>query len=155
MRVSKFISRQHVFTDIDSEQRDDVIRVAVDRLVETGAVPAKSVRTIVKGILDREELGSTGIGRGIAIPHVKTRVVTEPIVAYVHLGTAIDYGATDGQPVHSMFFVVSPFKASDDHVAILRWISKIARTEYYSQILKNTTDADSLHQLFGEIDEQS
>ena len=84
-----------------------------------------------------------------------SRVVSEPVLAFTHLDAGIDYGATDGAPVHSLFFVISPFKAGEEHVAILRWISKIARSDYYAKILRNTANADSLHDLFCEIDEQS
>jgi len=155
MKVSQYILRQNVLTDLDVTDREEAIRRAVEALAEVGSVPAKSARTVVKGILEREAIGSTGLGRGIAIPHVKTRVVDTPVVAYVKLPAPIDYGATDGSPVHSLFLVISPFKAAEQHVAILRWVSRIARSEYYAKILANTSDADSLHDLFSEIDEQS
>lgn len=155
MKVSQYLPRCNVITGLDVEDREEAIRRAVDALAEAGTVPAKSARTVVKGILDREEMGSTGIGRGIAIPHVKTRVVETPVVAYAKLQSPIDYGATDGAPVHSLFLVISPFKSAEEHVAILRWISRIARSDYYAKILANTSSADSLHDLFHEIDEQS
>ena len=154
MRGSDYIQRNHVFTLASATDRAAAIKIVVGRLVESGAVPAQSVKTVVKGILDREALGSTGIGRGIAIPHTKTKVVAEPLVAFAKLGEAVDYGATDGEPVHSLFFVISPFKAADQHVQLLRWISSIARSDYYARLLKNTEDADSLYDLFAEIDER-
>jgi mannitol/fructose-specific phosphotransferase system IIA component (Ntr-type) len=155
MKVSQYLSRSHVLSGVPAADRDDAVRASIELLAEAGAIPAKSVRTIVKGILEREVLGSTGIGKGIAIPHVKTRVVDEPIVAYARLADGVEFGATDGAPVQSLFFVISPFSAAEDHVAILRWISRIARSDYYAKILANTSSADSLHDLFQEIDEQS
>lgn len=155
MKVSQYLSRSHVLSGVQAVDRDDAIRASIELLAEAGAIPAKSVRTIIKGVLEREELGSTGIGKGIAIPHVKTRVVEEPVVAYARLAESVDYGATDGARVQSLFFVISPFSSAEDHVAILRWISRIARSDYYAKILANTASADSLHDLFLEIDEQS
>ena len=155
MKVSQYLHRNHVLTGVPATDRDEAVRACIERLAAVGALPQKSVRTVVKGILEREEHGSTGIGRGIAIPHVKTKVIETPVVAYARLEAGVEYGATDGGRVSCLFFVLSPFAAAEEHVAILRWISRIARSEYYAKILANTTSADSLHDLFQEIDEQS
>jgi mannitol/fructose-specific phosphotransferase system IIA component (Ntr-type) len=64
----------------------------------------------------------------------------------------IPYGASDGADVHSLFLVLSPAEAHEEHVAILKWIASIARSDYYSKVLTNTSDPDSLHSLFLETD---
>lgn len=152
MTLSTLLTRDLVITDLPSAERDVVVREVVKRLVELDKIPERSAKTVVKGILEREAIGSTGIGRGIAIPHTKTRVVEEPVVAFVRLPEPIPYGSTDGAPVHSLFFVISPLKDAEKHVAILRWVSVVARSDYYTRILSNTRDPDSLHSLFREID---
>ncbi len=152
MKISSYIRRDLVFSDIPPGDRDDVLRHAVDRLVDADALTADSGQTVYRGILKRERIGSTGIGRGIAIPHCKTSAVETPFVSFMKPVEPVEYGATDGAPVHSLFVVISPLKAADEHLAIMRWIAKIARNDYYAKLLSTTRDPDSLHELFHEID---
>jgi mannitol/fructose-specific phosphotransferase system IIA component (Ntr-type) len=132
--------------------RDDVLRAFVDHLVASGALAEAAGTTALRAVLKRERVGSTGVGRGIAIPHAKTSAVSAPIVAFARVAEPIPYGASDGADVHSLFLVLSPAEAHDEHVVILKWIAAIARSDYYSKVLKNTSDPDSLHSLFLEAD---
>ncbi len=151
-RISSFISPERIFTDIAPGERDDVIKSVVERLCASGAIDEEKTTTVYRAVLQRERKGSTGIGRGIAIPHCKTSAVESPIVGFAKPVEPIPYGATDGAPVHSLFCVVSPLDAADTHVAILRWIAGIARNDYYAKLLSTTSDPQSLFELFQEID---
>ncbi len=150
--ISSYIPQSHIFPTLPPGERDDVLRAIVDQLAEAGAFDTERATTVYRAVLQRERVGSTGVGRGIAIPHCKTSAVEAPVVAFAKTVEPIDYGATDGAPVHSMFLVVSPAKSGDAHVAILRWIAQVARNDYYAKVLRSTTDAASLHSLFREID---
>ena len=152
---SSHITREHVFTGLKPGDRDEVLRDFVDRLVAQGAFDAAAGTSVLRAVLKRERVGSTGVGRGIAIPHAKTSGVTSPIVAYARIAEPIPYGSTDGADVHSLFLVVSPAEATEEHIQILKWIASIARSDYYSKVLRNTSDADSLYQLFQETDGQA
>jgi mannitol/fructose-specific phosphotransferase system IIA component (Ntr-type) len=153
-RPSSRLSRENVFVDVPPGERDDVLADVVDRLVKSGALPADAATTVLRAVLKRERVGTTGLGRGIAIPHAKTSAVTEPVVAFARLAEPIPYGATDGQDVHSLFLIVSPAEAGEEHVAVLKWVASIARSDYYARVLRNTSDPDSLHSLFLETDQQ-
>lgn len=154
LRIRDHLPREHVFVDVAPGERDDVIRGVVERLSTSGAFEEDAVLTVFRGILKRERVGSTGLGRGIAIPHCRTSAVEQPVVAFAKLVEPIDYGATDGAPVHSLFMVISPLEARDEHVGILSWIARMARSEYYTNLLRTTRDADSLHELFLEVDDE-
>ncbi len=151
---SSCLDARHVIVGIPPADRDEVLRDFVDRLVALGAFPQEAGTTVLRAVLKRERVGSTGVGRGIAIPHAKTSAVEKPIVAFARIAEPIPYGATDGADVHSLFLVVSPAEAGDVHVSILKWIASIARSDYYSKVLRNTNDAASLHSLFLETDGQ-
>ena len=153
-RPSSCLDARHVIVGIPPAERDEVLRDFVDRLVALGGLPEDAGTTVLRAVLKRERVGSTGVGRGIAIPHAKTAAVTQPIVAFARIAEPIPYGATDGADVHSLFLVVSPADASDVHVSILKWIATIARSDYYSKVLRNTSDPASLHSLFLETDGQ-
>ncbi|MCE9635972.1 MAG: PTS sugar transporter subunit IIA [Planctomycetes bacterium] len=143
---------EHVFGDIPVGDRDSVIRAVLDRLVAVGAIPEDESITVFRAILKRERTGTTGIGRGIAIPHCKTAAVTSPLVAFGKILAPIDYGAADGDPVHSLCVVVSPADAPGVHVEILKSVALLARDDYNARVLKNTFDPASLFDFFRELD---
>ena len=106
------LRREQVFTDVPAGNRDDVLRAVLDRLVGCGAFDEEASTTVLRAILKRERTGTTGIGRGIAIPDCKTAAVTKPVVAFARTAAPIDFGAADGDPVQSLFVVVSPPEAA-------------------------------------------
>ena len=149
---AKLLRRDQVFADVPAGDRDGVLRAILDRLVAAGALDEEGSTTVLRAILKRERTGTTGIGRGIAIPHCKTAAVARPLVAFARTASPIDFGATDGDPVHSIFLVVSPPEGADAHVEILKSVAKIARDDYASRVLRNTSDPDSLFEFFHELD---
>ena len=155
VKPSSRLARNHVITGIPPGERDEVLRDFIDRLVAAGAFGEEAGTTVLRAVLKRERVGSTGVGHGIAIPHAKTSAIDTPVVAFARIAEPIPYGASDGGEVHSLFLVVSPPDANDAHIAILRWVAHIARSDYYTKILRNTTDPDSLHSLFLETDGQT
>ncbi len=152
MKIAEHLPRKHVFTEVPPGERDDVLRAFVDQLAGAGAFTEEASGTVFRGVLKRERVGSTGLGRGIAIPHCRTSAVDRPIVGFAKLVDPVDYGATDGESVHSLFMVISPLEERDTHVGILSWIARMARSEYYTRVLRTTRDAQSLHELFLEVD---
>jgi mannitol/fructose-specific phosphotransferase system IIA component (Ntr-type) len=151
-RPSRHLDRRHVVVGLPPADRDEVLREYVDRLVALGAFSESAGTTVLRAVLKRERVGSTGVGHGIAIPHAKTSAIETPIVAYARVAEPIPYGSADGVDVHSLFLVVSPADANDEHIAILKWLASIARSDYYTKVLRNTSDPDSLHSLFLETD---
>lgn len=154
-KPSSYLDRRNVIVGLPPSERDEALRVFVERLVAAGTFAEAAGTTVLRAVLKRERVGSTGVGRGIAIPHAKTSAVEAPVVAFARVAEPIPYGAADGADVHSLFLVVSPAEATAEHVAILKWIASIARSDYYSKVLANTSEPDSLHSLFLETDGQA
>ena len=150
--LTRHLERRHVFGGVVATDRDDLVRAVIDRVVDAGGLDRKKASFILRFVRERERVGSTGIGRGIALPHCKSNVVDQPLIAFARLAGTVDYGATDGEPVHSVFLIASPPEAAEVHVSILKSVAKIARDDYYARILRNTTDPDSLFDLFREAD---
>jgi mannitol/fructose-specific phosphotransferase system IIA component (Ntr-type) len=149
---STFLRREHVFTDVPAGERDDVLRAVLDRLVEAGAIDEETSTTVLRAVLKRERTGTTGIGRGIAIPHCKTAAVATSLVAFARTTEPIAYGAADGDPVNSLFLIVSPPDSAESHVEILKSVAKMARDDYATRVLRNTNQRDSLYEFFCEMD---
>lgn len=147
---ASLLVREHIFADVPPVARDEVFREILDRLVGAGAIGQEDSTTVLRAVLKRERAGTTGIGRGIGVPHCKTSAVAKPLVAFARTVEPIEYGAADGDPVQSVFLVVSPSEAADLHVSILRWIATFARDDYVTRVLRNTSDPDLLFDLFRE-----
>ncbi len=104
------------------------IAAVIDRLVEVGLLGANDRNGILEAILIREALGSTGVGRGLAIPHAKYRGVATSIGAIADLPTGVDFDSLDGQPVNRICLLVSSVDQPGDHLRLLETVAHELRS---------------------------
>jgi PTS system nitrogen regulatory IIA component len=104
-------------------------------------------RQIFETMLQRERLGSTGLGRGIAIPHVKFKNLDGIVCLFARLGTPIDFESQDGEPVDLIFLLLAPEKASGDHLKALARISRLVREPSSLEQLRGAADASALRKV--------
>ena len=120
-----------------------------DALQELAAIAAAKTgldeREIFNMLLQRERLGSTGLGRGIAIPHVKLNALREIVCLFARLDVPIEYESHDGEPVDLVFMLLAPEDASGDHLKALARISRLVREPSVLDDLRNAPDAAALH----------
>ncbi len=120
-----------------------------DALQELAAIAAAKTgldsREIFNTLLQRERLGSTGLGRGIAIPHVKLNALREIVCLFARLDVPIEYESHDGEPVDLVFMLLAPEDASGDHLKALARISRLVREPSILDDLRNAPDAAALH----------
>lgn len=120
-----------------------------DALQELAAIAAAKTgldeREIFNMLLQRERLGSTGLGRGIAIPHVKLNALREIVCLFARLDVPIEYDSHDGEPVDLVFMLLAPEDASGDHLKALARISRLVREPSILDDLRNASDAAALH----------
>lgn len=120
-----------------------------DALQELAAIAAAKTgldeREIFNMLLQRERLGSTGLGRGIAIPHVKLNALREIVCLFARLDVPIEYDSHDGEPVDLVFMLLAPEDASGDHLKALARISRLVREPSVLDDLRNAPDAAALH----------
>ncbi len=120
-----------------------------DALQELAAIAAAKTgldaREIFNTLLQRERLGSTGLGRGIAIPHVKLNALQEIVCLFARLEVPIEYESHDGEPVDLVFMLLAPEDASGDHLKALARISRLVREPSILDDLRNASDAAALH----------
>jgi PTS system nitrogen regulatory IIA component len=120
-----------------------------DALQELAAIAAAKTgldaREIFNTLLQRERLGSTGLGRGIAIPHVKLNALREIVCLFARLEVPIEYESHDGEPVDLVFMLLAPEDASGDHLKALARISRLVREPSILDNLRNAPDAAALH----------
>jgi PTS system nitrogen regulatory IIA component len=102
-------------------------------------------RTIAEVLLQREKLGSTGVGNGIAIPHGKLAKLSKLFGLFARLERPIDFEALDGQPVDLIFLLLAPEAAGADHLKALARVARLLRDQEIAQKLRNSHDAEALY----------
>jgi PTS system fructose-specific IIA component/PTS system nitrogen regulatory IIA component len=152
MKFSDFISVAAIRADLGSDEKPAIIRELVESLATAGAVSAADVEGIVAAIMKREELGSTGIGRGVAVPHTKHASV-EKLVGTVGVSVeGVDFNSLDGDKVNLFFLLVSPPDRPGDHLRALENISRQLRDDTFCRFLKQARSAQDIQQLLAEAD---
>lgn len=152
MKFQEFVSVEAIRADLDADCKEGVIRELVGALVTSGAIDAAQSDSIVKAILKREELGSTGIGRGVAVPHTKHPSV-ERLVGTVGVSSeGVDFESLDGEKVQLLFLLVSPPDRPGDHLRALENITRQLRDETLCKFLKQSKTAADIQQLLEEAD---
>ncbi|MDX2307658.1 MAG: PTS sugar transporter subunit IIA [Hyphomicrobium sp.] len=104
-------------------------------------------REIFDALLQRERLGSTGLGRGIAIPHVKFKKLTRIMCVFARLKQPIPFDSQDGEDVDLVFLLLAPEHASGDHLKALARISRLVREPSMLEALRSAKDVDALRSI--------
>jgi PTS system fructose-specific IIA component/PTS system nitrogen regulatory IIA component len=152
MRFSDFVCVGAIRADLTADDKEGVIRELVGSLVDAHAIKETEKENIVRAIMKREELGSTGIGRGVAVPHTKHASV-EKLVGTVGVSTAgVDFLSLDGEKVQLFFLLVSPPDRPGDHLRALENISRQLRDETFCRFLKQAKSAADIQLLLEESD---
>jgi PTS system fructose-specific IIA component/PTS system nitrogen regulatory IIA component len=152
MKFADFVSNAAIRPDITSEFKEEVIREMAASLVESGDLPESELESIVKAILKREELGSTGIGRGIAVPHTKHPSVEKLVGTVAVSAEGVDFKSLDGEKVQLFFLLISPPDRPGDHLRALENISRQLRDDTFCRFLKQAKTAEDITQLLEEAD---
>lgn len=152
MKFADFVNVASIKADLTADDKPAVIRELVESLSASGAIPAGDAAGIVAAIMKREELGSTGIGRGVAVPHTKHPTV-ERLVGTVGVSVeGVDFNSLDGDKVHLFFLLISPPDRPGDHLRALENISRQLRDDTFCRFLKQARSAQDIHQLLEEAD---
>lgn len=152
MKFSDFISTKAIRADLASESKETVIRELVQSLLDAGDINAEEQEDIIAAIMKREELGSTGIGRGVAVPHTKHPSV-DKLVGTVGISVdGVDFNSLDGEKVQLFFLLVSPPERPGDHLRALENISRQLRDDAFCRFLKQSKTPDDIQQLLNEAD---
>jgi len=147
MTVQSFFDRSAINLELTGTSKDAVLRELID-LIE---VDEKSAGILYKMLKRRENFGSTGIGRGIAIPHCRTHAVPQLRIAYGRRPPGIEYRAIDGKPVHNFFLCVAPpNEATNDYLPVLGKLALFAREPDVPERLATLSSPDDLFALLAE-----
>src|SRR5687768_17428149 len=152
MKFSDFINVASIKADLAADEKPAAIRELVQSLSASGAFAEAEVPGIVKAILKREELGSTGIGRGVAVPHTKHPSVARLVGTVGVSRNGVDFNSLDGEKVQLVFLLVSPPDRPGDHLRALENISRQLRNDSFCRFLKQARTPEDVMQLLDEAD---
>jgi PTS system fructose-specific IIA component/PTS system nitrogen regulatory IIA component len=152
MKFADFVVREAVIADLKADTKEGVIRTMVKSLLEADKVAGDEFEGIIKAIMKREELGSTGIGRGVAVPHTKHPSVKKLIGAVAVSREGVDFDSLDGEKVHLFFMLISPPDRPGDHLRALENVSRQLRDDQFCRFLKQAKTPAEILQLLDEAD---
>ena len=152
MKLSDFVVREAILPNLQVESKEAAIRAMVASLKESGNIPADDEESIVAAIMKREDLGSTGIGNGVAVPHTKHPSVDRLVATVAIAPSGVDFASLDGEAVYILFLLVSPPERPGDHLRGLENISRHLRNQNFCNFLRQSKSNEEVMDLLLEAD---
>lgn len=148
MRLDSLTRPELIFPELDAVDREQVLRSLAQRLEQSDVVP--DATELYSKLLEREQLGSTGVGSGVAIPHCKLDELSKVVLAVGIARGGVNFGAVDTKPVRLFFLVVSPTDAPAVHLQVLAAISRWLKQDSHVSRLLDLQDPESIYRLLKE-----
>jgi fructose-specific phosphotransferase system IIA component len=126
-KISELLPRSAIVLNLQSKGKFEVINELVRPLVATGAITDES--DFVSAIVRRENMESTGIGLGVAIPHARTKAVSSIVLAFGRSDSGVDFNSLDGKPSHLVFLIAAPEEQKTEYIMTLARLSKLLRKD--------------------------
>jgi PTS system nitrogen regulatory IIA component len=152
MRLSEILDAQNIIPDLKARDK----KKALEELAETivNSRPSLDKTALVKVLLERERLGSTGIGDGVAIPHGKFHGISEPVISFGRSIKGLDFESMDGQPVFLFFLLVAPENSASVHLKALARIAKLLKNSTFRKTLMEIPTGQELYKTIIQNDEE-
>lgn len=148
MKLIDILSKERIVPGLVSPDKKGVIQELVNVLSVEGVSPAR----LVQVLLEREKLGSTGIGDGVAIPHGKLREVNQMIASFGRSINGLNFDSLDGKPTHLFFLLVAPENSAGIHLKALARISRLFKDPQFRQTLMSARDQEEIFRIIREED---
>jgi mannitol/fructose-specific phosphotransferase system IIA component (Ntr-type) len=153
MNFADFVCFPSLKAGLEADDRDLVIAELVNSLAEAGALAKTKAKDVAKEVVKRENEASTGMGKGIAIPHVKHSSVKKVIATVGCSSKGIDFNSLDKQPVYSVILVLSPVNDPDKHLQAMESIFRHLQQERFLKFLRQSVTNEDIEDLLREADE--
>jgi mannitol/fructose-specific phosphotransferase system IIA component (Ntr-type) len=149
MKITDYLNRQHILTDIKSTDKLGVLAELTQVLIDQGRVPAERREDIIAGLVEREELTSTGLGYGLALPHIKTNSITKIQIVFGRSVRGIDFASLDGSPTHLYFLVLAPPAMTTEYLKVISLISALMKDADQRQRLLRAKSPEEIFSFLG------
>lgn len=153
MKLGEFIVSDAIVANIQATDRDGAIRELVTSLSTAGALPADAVDEVVAALIKREQNGSTGFGKGVAVPHAKHPKVKQMAGTVGRSEAGIDFAALDHQPVYSIVLLLSPENQPQQHLQAMNIVFSNLQKDMFRKFLRQSATREAIVDLFEEADQ--
>ena len=150
MKIMDFLSRKAVAANLKATDKEGVVRELVDLLAKADEI--KNKEDLVKALLTRESLGSTGIGQGIGIPHAKSPNAKNLVAAFGLSHQGVNFDSLDGEPAYIFFLFIAPEESAGPHLKALARISRMLKDKYFRELLRKAKDEKEILHIIQEED---
>jgi len=151
LKISEFLKPEAIIMEMKSREKIAALRELVDNMVASKAV--ENGEEFQKALAKRENLESTGIGDGIAIPHARTDAVNNLVLAFARSEKGVDFSAIDGKPSHLIFLIASPINKKSEYIMALAKLSRLLRKQEVRQLLKKASNPEEILDIIKKNEE--
>ena len=155
MKLGEIVVEDAIVTELRATERDDVIAEMIDALIASGAAPVEVRGELIASVLERESKGTTGFGRGVAVPHVKHKAVKRMAAGVALAPRGIDFSSMDKQPVFSVFLLLSPDNKPEEHLQAMEVIFRNLSKETFRRFLRQASSLNDVKVLIEDADHQA
>jgi mannitol/fructose-specific phosphotransferase system IIA component (Ntr-type) len=153
MKFADFVCFKATIPELQARDRDGAIAELVSSLDKAGALGKGKCKEIIRMVIEREKEASTGMGKGVAVPHVKHKVVKDVVAVIGQSGAGIDFSALDKQPVYSVILLISSVDDPDKHLQAMESVFRHLQHEKFRKFLRQCRNLEQIEELLREADE--
>lgn len=146
MRLSELFSEQNILLDVEAAGKENLLETILGDLGTKGNIT--DLQTALRDVIERENVMSTGIGNGVAIPHAYTDGVDSLVAGFFRTRTGVDFAALDGNVVDLFFIILGPKASRRDHIKVLAKISRLLNHNDFRQELRDAAEAEDVMNVF-------
>ncbi len=150
MKITEILNADSIIADLKAKGKRDVISELVEPLVKSGKVGDKN--KLLDALMERERLGSTGIGENVAIPHAKSNEIDTIIATFGRSNSGISFDSLDQKPVYFIFLLIAPEKSAGMHLKTLARISKLLKNPLFRQDLMKAKNEKEIYEAISRED---
>ncbi len=152
MKIMGFLCKEAIEVDLQAIKKKEALKELIDKLIAAKRIKENARDKILQALLDREKLGSTGIGQGVAIPHAKTDRVADIVCAFGTSSKGIEFNALDGEKVYIIFLLIAPQESAGMHLKVLAKISRLLKDKFFRQALREAKAPGEVIKIIKEED---
>jgi mannitol/fructose-specific phosphotransferase system IIA component (Ntr-type) len=152
MKLSDIVCFSAIIPELESKDRNGAVRELVEILYREGRLGSLEPEKLTKAIIQRENEASTGMGKGVALPHIKVDGIDEPVAAVGRSSKGIDFRSLDKQPVYTILLLISPKENPDKHLQAMEILFRHLNQDDFRRFLRQAQTAEEIVEIIRDAD---
>jgi mannitol/fructose-specific phosphotransferase system IIA component (Ntr-type) len=152
MKIMNILDPKCIVFPLKGKNKKEIIKELIDVLAENKKIKEKDKEEVFKCVMEREKLGSTGVGLGVAIPHGRTAAVDKIVGALGISKEGVEFETLDGEPVYFVFLILSPLEATSDYLRAISYVARMFKDKFFREALKNISSVEEAVKIIKQED---